>query len=154
LLRRERFAQHASMKAMAASHAGGEGPRPHSQSGDPKIEVTRVYGALPEQTGTRCLVDRVWPRGIKKADLRSTAWLKDVAPSDALRHWFGYDPARWEEFRRRYAAELDTKPAAWRPILVAAETNAVTLLFGAKDEEHNQALALRDHLLRQLSYTA
>lgn len=78
-------------------------------------------------------------------------WLKDVAPSDALRRWFGHDPSRWEEFQRRCSAELDDKPEVWHPLLDAAEVKNITLLFGARDAEHNNAVALKAYLDRRLS---
>jgi uncharacterized protein YeaO (DUF488 family) len=110
-----------------------------------RIEAARVYDErLPE--GRRFLVDRVWPRGVRKEDLHLEAWLKDLAPSTELRRWFGHDPERWEEFRRRYTAELDAHPDSWRPLLDAARDGDVVLLFGAKDTEHNNAVVLRDHL--------
>ncbi len=109
------------------------------------IEIQRVYdGDLAR--GTRFLIDRVWPRGIKKEDLGLEAWLKDVAPSDRLRKWFGHDPAKWEEFRHAYFKELDANAAAWQPILEAARRGRVVLLYGARDREHNQAVALKQYL--------
>jgi uncharacterized protein YeaO (DUF488 family) len=109
------------------------------------IALARVYDEeLPE--GRRFLVDRVWPRGVRKAALEPMTWLKDAAPSDELRRWFGHDPERWEEFRRRYAAELDAAPEPWRPLVEAARAGDVVLLFGAKDAERNNAVVLRDHL--------
>jgi uncharacterized protein YeaO (DUF488 family) len=90
----------------------------------------------------------VWPRGVKREGLALHDWLKDVAPSDELRKWFGHDPAKWEEFQRRYFAELDMNREAWRPILEAAQRGDVTLLYGAKDEEHNNAVALSKYLDR------
>ncbi len=88
-------------------------------------------------------MDRLWPRGVKKEQLCLDGWLKEVAPSDELRHWFGHDPAKWEVFEERYFAELEAKPEAWRPLLEAARQGTVTLLFGARDEEHNNAVALK-----------
>ena len=85
------------------------------------ITVKRVYEPFDARDGTRFLVERLWPRGMKKDSLRIDGWLKDVAPSGALRRWFGHDPAKWDEFRRRYAAELDRQPEAWQPILEAAQ---------------------------------
>jgi uncharacterized protein YeaO (DUF488 family) len=113
------------------------------------IEVARVYDrdAVPE--GRRFLVERLWPRGVRRDDLRLEAWLRDVAPSAELRRWFGHDPQRWAEFRRRYAAELDAAPAAWQPLLDAARSDPVVLLYSARDREHNNALALRDYLLKR-----
>ena len=113
-----------------------------------RIELARVYDD-PFPEGRRFLVDRVWPRGVRKEQLGLEAWLKDAAPSTELRRWFGHDPARWEEFRRRYTAELAAHPDSWRPLLEAAQDGDVVLLFGAKDTEHNNAVVLRDHLLEQ-----
>ena len=111
------------------------------------IHVARVYdrASLPE--GRRFLVERLWPRGVRRSDLELDDWLRDVAPSTELRRWFGHDPQRWEEFRRRYAAELDAAPHTWQPLLDAAAAGPVVLLYSARDEEHNNAVALRDHLL-------
>lgn len=110
------------------------------------IQVKRVYDPYSPDDGARFLVDRLWPRGLKKEALRLDGWLKDAAPSDALRRWFGHDPARWDEFRRRYFAELDSKPEAWQPILQAARQGNVTLLYSARDVEHNNAVALKSYL--------
>jgi uncharacterized protein YeaO (DUF488 family) len=117
------------------------------------ITVKRVYEPFDAQDGTRFLVERLWPRGMKKDSLHIDGWLKDVAPSSALRRWFGHDPAKWDEFRRRYAAELDRQPAAWQPILEAAHCGAVTLLYSAHDTEHNNAVALKAYLEQQLKET-
>jgi uncharacterized protein YeaO (DUF488 family) len=114
------------------------------------IRVRRVYDSPEAGDGTRFLVERLWPRGMKKESLRMDAWLKEVAPSDALRRWFGHDPAKWEEFQRRYRAELDAKPQAWRPILEAARPGAVTLLFSARDVERNNAVTLKAYLEKRL----
>ncbi|WP_447975525.1 DUF488 domain-containing protein [Nitrospira sp. Kam-Ns4a] len=113
------------------------------------IRVKRVYEPPARGDGIRILVDRLWPRGISKEALKLEAWLKDVAPSDALRRWFAHDPAKWDEFQRRYAAELAANPEAWRPILEAARCGPVTLLFGAKDAVHNNAVALKAFLDRR-----
>ena len=109
------------------------------------IETARVYDS-PAGRGRRFLVERLWPRGMKKEALAIDAWLKEVAPSAALRQWFGHDPAKWEEFRRRYERELDANPGAWRPILEAARTGPVTLLYSARDTGHNNAVALKRYL--------
>jgi len=110
-----------------------------------RILLARAYDdEIP--AGRRFLVDRVWPRGVTKEDLHLDGWIRDAAPSTELRRWFGHDPARWEEFRRRYSAELDARPEAWAPLREAAAHGDVVLLFGAKDTEHNQAVALRDYL--------
>jgi uncharacterized protein YeaO (DUF488 family) len=116
----------------------------------PAIKIQRVYGVTEPSHGARFLVDRLWPRGLKKEALRGILWMKDVAPSDALRRWYGHDPKKWREFRRRYFAELDSNPEAWKPILEAARRADVILLYSAQDTEHNNAAALRDYLIAQL----
>jgi uncharacterized protein YeaO (DUF488 family) len=95
-------------------------------------------------------VERLWPRGIRKSALQVTRWLRDVAPSAELRKWFAHDPEKWDEFRRRYAAELDARPEAWAPLREAAAAGDVTLLYSSHDVEHNNAVALRDYLLERL----
>jgi len=111
------------------------------------IRVKRVYEPHSADDGARFLVDRLWPRGMKKGSLRLDAWLKDAAPSDALRRRFAHDPARWEEFQREYFAQLDAEPSVWEPLLSAAQQGAFTLLYAARDPEHNNAVALRRYLL-------
>lgn len=115
------------------------------------IRVKRVYEPREPDDGVRFLVDRLWPRGIRKETLQGDGWLKDVAPSDELRHWFGHDPARWKEFCRRYNDELEAHSESWRPLLETARTQAVTLLFSAHDLEHNNAVALRTFLEARLN---
>ena len=110
------------------------------------IKIKRAYDPPARGDGKRFLIDRLWPRGMTKAKLQLDAWLKEVAPSDVLRRWFGHDPAKWEEFQRRYFAELDAHPDAWQPILRAAQRGNVTLVYGARDTEHNDAVALRTYL--------
>ncbi len=110
------------------------------------IVVKRIYEPASKTDGYRVLVDRLWPRGVKKEDAALDVWAKELAPSTALRNWFGHDPARWEGFRHRYAGELDELASFWRPLVVHAERHRVTLLYGARDEEHNQALALKMYL--------
>ena len=117
------------------------------------IKIKRVYESFDTGDGTRFLVERLWPRGMKKASLRIDGWLKDVAPSSDLRRWFGHDPAKWDAFRRRYAAELNDQPAAWQPLLEAAQHGDVTLLYSAHDTEHNNAVALKAYLEQQLKAT-
>ena len=114
------------------------------------IQVKRVYDRPEPTDGDRFLVERLWPRGMKKATLHMTLWLKEAAPSDALRRWFGHDPAKWEDFQRRYLAELDSKPEAWRPILEAAHRGHITLLYSARDLEHNNAVALKVYVEKAL----
>lgn len=115
------------------------------------IRVKRVYDPPARGDGVRFLVDRLWPRGVKRESLRLDGWLKDAAPSDELRRWFGHDPARWDEFRRRYFAELDGNPEGWRPILEAARKGNVTLLFSAREAAHNNAVALKAYLDERLA---
>jgi uncharacterized protein YeaO (DUF488 family) len=109
------------------------------------IEVKRVYDA-PAGKEIRFLVERLWPRGMKKEALRITGWLKDVAPSTGLRQWFNHDPAKWAEFQRRYTAELRRNTEALQPILDAARKGDVTLLYSARDTKHNAAVVLRNYL--------
>ncbi len=108
------------------------------------LKIKRVYEKAETGDGTRFLVERLWPRGMKKEDLKMKAWLKDVAPSDALRRWFAHDPAKWAEFQKRYRAELRKDPEVVGPIVEAVKRGNVTLLFSAHDTEHNNALVLRD----------
>ena len=110
------------------------------------IYLKRVYGPDSRDDGARFLVERLWPRGVKKEALHLDAWLKDVAPSTGLRQWFAHDPAKWAEFQRRYFAELDATPAAVQPIRKAMREGTVTLLFSSHDAEHNNAVALRSYL--------
>ena len=110
-----------------------------------KISLQRVYDGSPVNVGKRVLVDRIWPRGIRKEELHLDLWLRELAPSTSLRKWFGHDPKRWEEFQRRYRAELrqNEQQARLHELLTLARQGPVTLLYSAKDEEHNQAVALR-----------
>jgi uncharacterized protein YeaO (DUF488 family) len=110
------------------------------------IRVKRTYEPAVRSDGRRILVERLWPRGMKKESLAADAWMKEVAPSTGLRKWFDHRVERWEQFGRRYRAELDANPAAWQPILDAAKRGTVTLLYSARDTEHNGALVLRDYL--------
>lgn len=110
------------------------------------ITLKRAYEKAAPEDGTRFLVERLWPRGIKKADLQIEAWLKDVAPSDALRRWFAHDPKKWPEFQRRYFAELHRHPEAWEPVRNASRRGRVTLVYSAHDTEHNNAVALKEYL--------
>jgi uncharacterized protein YeaO (DUF488 family) len=114
------------------------------------IAVKRIYEAPAKSDGARVLVDRLWPRGIKKDDAALDDWVKAVAPSDALRQWFGHEPAKWSEFQRRYDAELKANGEAWQPLLERARKGKLTLLYGARDEAHNNAVALKAWLDRKL----
>lgn len=114
------------------------------------IILRRVYSPPSTAKGRCFLVERLWPRGVKKTSLHLDGWLKDVAPSDALRRWFGHDTAKWQQFRRRYFAELDTNPQAWQPLLEASRQGTVELVYSSRDTEHNNAVALRDYLQSKL----
>jgi uncharacterized protein YeaO (DUF488 family) len=114
-----------------------------------KFVLERVYDSPASKNGTRFLVERLWPRGIKKEALHIDGWLRDVAPSTELRKWFSHDPAKWQEFRRRYFEELKGEPDAWKPILDAAKKGTVVLLYSAHDTEHNAAVALKEFLNRR-----
>jgi uncharacterized protein YeaO (DUF488 family) len=114
------------------------------------INVKRVYTPASAEDGQRYLVDRLWPRGIKKDELQIEAWIKDVAPSDALRHWYGHDPDKWCEFNKRYFSELDGKPETWQPLLEAARNGDITLLFSTKELARNNAVTLRAYLQKRL----
>jgi uncharacterized protein YeaO (DUF488 family) len=114
------------------------------------IELKRAYDQAAETDGYRVLVDRVWPRGIGKDARQIDAWLKDLAPTTGLRKWFRHDPARWLEFKRRYAFELEQRAGALEPLVEKARTGRITLVFGAKDTEHIDAVALKGSLERRL----
>ncbi len=111
------------------------------------IRTKRVYEPPDARDGFRVLVDRIWPRGMAKEQVRADLWLRDVAPSTALRKWFAHDPSKWEEFKKRYFAELDKNPESVHVLLEAAAKGTLTLLFSARDAEHNQAIALKEYLL-------
>ena len=113
------------------------------------IQIKRTYERASRDDGTRILVERLWPRGMTKAAVAAEAWMKDVAPSTALRTWFGHREERWAEFCRRYEQELNKNPTAWQPLLEAHKRGTVTLLYSAHDPLHNGALVLRDYLLRR-----
>ncbi len=110
------------------------------------VKLKRIYDAPAPDDGRRVLVDRLWPRGIAKNEARLDDWLKEIAPSDALRKWFGHDPAKWEEFRERYRSELRSRQEQLAELRTAANRGAVTLLYAAKDAEHNNAVVLKELL--------
>ena len=113
--------------------------------------IKRIYELRKAKDGARYLVDRLWPWGMKKEKLILDAWLKEVAPSSELRRWFGHDPAKWDEFQRRYRAELDKNPKAWKRLLEAARQGNLTLLYSARDTEHNNAIVLKAYLEERLA---
>lgn len=113
------------------------------------FHLKRVYEAPEASDGVRVLVDRVWPRGLTKEAAKLDHWMKELAPSTALRKWFGHDPAKWDGFRERYFRELDKQSEGVARLRAMARGKRVTLLFGAKDEEHNQAVALAEYLKKR-----
>jgi uncharacterized protein YeaO (DUF488 family) len=110
------------------------------------VKIKRAYEKPASSDGERILVDRVWPRGVSKEELKIGAWLREIAPSTALRKWFAHDPVKWPEFKRRYFAELEAQRESVDELRKLAAHKTVTLLFGAKDEENNQAVALKEYL--------
>ena len=114
------------------------------------IQVKRAYEPPSKSDGARFLVERLWPRGVKKENLQVEDWLKDVAPSNELRRWFQHDPAKWKEFRQRYFRELSEHGDAWQPLLARARRGRVTLVYSAHGTEHNNAIALKEFLDQKL----
>lgn len=110
------------------------------------IKLKRAYERPEKSDGLRILVDRLWPRGISKASAQIDLWLKDIAPSDALRKWFAHDASKWNEFRKRYAAELAKRPAAVAQLRQFISKGTVTLVYGAKEKHYNNAVALKESL--------
>ncbi len=110
------------------------------------IELKRVYEPWAQSDGTRFLVDRLWPRGLTKEKAHVDVWLKEIAPSTELRTWFGHDPDKWAEFQTRYPSELAANDRAVSTILDALNDGTVTLVYAAKDEEHNEAVVLKYYL--------
>jgi uncharacterized protein YeaO (DUF488 family) len=115
------------------------------------IRLKRAYEAANRDDGERFLVDRIWPRGVTKHELQIDGWIREVAPSTELRKWFGHDPTRWKEFQRRYKQELRGHQEALAPLLAAALRGDMTLVYGARDPEHNQAVVLKEDLEEQLA---
>jgi uncharacterized protein YeaO (DUF488 family) len=115
------------------------------------IKIKRIYDPPSRGDGRRVLVDRLWPRGIRKEAAEIDEWLKDIAPSDALRKWFSHDPAKWAAFNEKYRKELNEKKSLTDKIIKEAEKGNVTLLFSAKDVEHNNAVVLKEVISRRLS---
>ncbi|MBX6742429.1 MAG: DUF488 domain-containing protein [Acetobacteraceae bacterium] len=111
------------------------------------VRLKRAYEAASPEDGTRILVDRLWPRGIRKEEAAIDEWMKEIAPSTELRKWFGHDPARWEEFRRRYSAEVHQHPEELERLRSMAREGPITLVYSARDEAHNDAVVLREILL-------
>jgi uncharacterized protein YeaO (DUF488 family) len=132
---------------IAGRGAAGDGAMTGSKhSGE--VLLKRAYLPAAPEDGTRVLVDRLWPRGLARTKAVVDVWMKDIAPSNELRRWFGHDPERWSEFRRRYKAELAANPEALKQLRSLVRKGRVTLLYGAKDERHNQAVVLEELLRR------
>jgi len=110
------------------------------------IQIKRAYEPASETDGARILVERLWPRGIKKEALSLDTWVKEVAPSTELRKWFQHDPAKWREFRKRYSRELEENPEPWQQLLNRARRGRLTMVYSSYDEEHNNAVALKEFL--------
>jgi uncharacterized protein YeaO (DUF488 family) len=110
------------------------------------IQIRRAYDPPRRSDGYRVLVDRVWPRGRSRGDLQLDEWRKEIAPSTRLRQWFGHDPARWKQFQQRYFSELEKKQDSIPDLVTRARNGRITLVYGAKDPDHNQAVALRAYL--------
>ena len=116
------------------------------------IQLRRVYDEPRAHEGRRFLVDRLWPRGIRKTELEIDGWQKEASPSTELRKWFSHDPQKWQEFQRKYFVELEAHQDAWEPILKAAERGTVTLLYSSQETEHNNAVALKSYLETKLAH--
>jgi uncharacterized protein YeaO (DUF488 family) len=115
-----------------------------------KIKLKRAYSQPSQDDGYRILVDRVWPRGFTRETLKIDQWMREVAPSDALRKWFSHDPKKWEDFLKRYKEELNTNEAFQKLVELVKNKETVTLVYSAKDEEHNQAVALKMFIEEEL----
>jgi uncharacterized protein YeaO (DUF488 family) len=137
------IARRNTFSAASSSRRRTRGAAPRRAS---TLRLKRVYEAPADVDGLRVLVDRVWPRGLSKEKARIDHWLKDAGPSTALRKWFGHDPERWREFRRRYRAELAKHPDALDALRSLIRGRRATLLYGARDEAHNQAVVLAELL--------
>ena len=109
------------------------------------LKIKRVYEPPDQDDGARILVDRLWPRGLTKAKASLHLWLRDIAPSTELRKWFGHDPSKWEEFKQRFLRELTGNREQIRLLKQEMEKGPVTLVYGAKDEEHNEAVVIQEH---------
>ena len=120
----------------------------------PRISIKRAYEPAAAADGRRILAERLWPRGLRKEALKIDRWMREVAPSTPLRKWFGHDPAKWAEFQKRYAAELEASPEPWMELLRLAKAGPVTLLYSSRDAEHNNVVALRNYLERKRKKSA
>ncbi|MCL4693427.1 MAG: DUF488 domain-containing protein [Candidatus Hydrogenedentes bacterium] len=114
------------------------------------IWIRRAYDPPTKNDGKRILVDRLWPRGVSKDELSVDSWMKEIAPSNELRKWYGHDPEKWEEFKVRYRKELDAQPDAVAELVEYAKNGRITLIYAAKDTDINNAVALREYLEEQI----
>jgi len=121
-------------------------PDKNQEGNNMGLKIKRVYEKPAKEDGRRILVDRLWPRGLTKEKAHIDLWLKEIAPSTTLRKWFGHDPAKWDEFQKRYRMELKTNKEQVSLLKEEQNKGVVTLVYGAKDEEHNEALVLKDWL--------
>jgi uncharacterized protein YeaO (DUF488 family) len=133
-------------KRAAAVGTPWGGARAGGARGRRGIQLKRAYDPPGPQDGRRVLADRVWPRGVSRAALRIDQWLRDLGPTPALRTWFGHDPDKWEAFRKRYRVELSAHKAELAALAGQARTGVLTLVYGARDREHNQAVVIREEL--------
>ena len=115
------------------------------------IRLKRAYDPADKSDGLRYLVDRLWPRGVTKEKLHIEGWLKSASPSNELRHWYNHEPEKWEEFQRRYGAELDEDPGGWQPLLRATEAGDITLVYSARNTDRNNAVALKAYLEKKMA---
>jgi uncharacterized protein YeaO (DUF488 family) len=113
------------------------------------VKIKRVYDEVSPDDGERILVDRLWPRGIKKDGAKIDEWIKDIAPSNELRAWFAHDPSKWQEFKKRYTEELKGQPDLIELLIKKAKTGNITLIFSARDTEHNNAVVLSELISRR-----
>ena len=112
------------------------------------VKLKRAYDAPAKSDGSRVLIDRIWPRGVRKEALRLDDWMKDLAPSTRLRKWFGHDPAKWADFKDRYFRELDERPEIVERLIAKSHRGTLTLVFAASDTQHNNAVALKEYIER------
>ena len=113
---------------------------------DAMVKLKRAYEPVSPTDGIRLLVERLWPRGLSKEQLKLDGWIREIGPTTTLRKWFSHDPAKWSQFRTRYFRELDSRPESWRPLASLARRRTVTLVYSSHDEEHNNAVALKEYL--------
>ena len=144
----DRLLDEALEETFPASDAIAPMRSPQASGTRPTVRVKRVYEPAAPEDGARVLVDRLWPRGLSKGAAGLAAWIKDIAPSEGLRKWFGHDPARWPEFHRRYTAELRGHADQLDRLRTLARTGPITLVYAAHDELHNDAVVLREFLLK------